>query len=190
MSVAHSPVPKRATLDDLARVEGKAELIAGRIVPMSPTGHYPSVVAGEIYSSLKEYARATGRGVAYTDGIGFAVPELTSGRESFSPDASYYVGPHPAKGMDFVPGAPNFAVEVRSKSDYGPAAEREYAAKRRDYFEAGTRVVWDVDLDGECVRKYVPDTPESPIVFGRGQEADAEPAAPGWRVTVDRLFDV
>jgi hypothetical protein len=38
------------------------------------------------------------------------------------------------------------AVEVRSEGDYGPAAEREMAAKRRDYFAAGTQVVWDVDV--------------------------------------------
>jgi hypothetical protein len=33
---------KRATLDDLYRTEGKAELIGGRIVPLMPTGHTPS----------------------------------------------------------------------------------------------------------------------------------------------------
>lgn len=117
-----------ATLGDLARVEGKAELIAG-----------------EIFLSLKAHTRATGRGVAYTDNIGFAVPELASGRESFSPDASYYVGPLPGDDMDFIPGPPTFAAEVRSKNDYGTAAEAAIAAKRADYFQAGTSVVWDVD---------------------------------------------
>ena len=34
-----------ATLDDLYRVEGKAELIAGRIVYLMPTGRKPSRVA-------------------------------------------------------------------------------------------------------------------------------------------------
>ena len=37
--------------------------------------------------------------VAYGDGIGYAIPELPSGRDSFSPDASYYVGPLPANAM-------------------------------------------------------------------------------------------
>jgi hypothetical protein len=35
-------------------------------------------------------------------------------------------------------------VEVRSEGDYGPRAEQELARKRADYFEAGTRAVWDV----------------------------------------------
>ena len=82
---------------------------------------------------------------SYTDSIGFAVPELPSGRESFSPDASYYFGPYPDNPMRFIEGAPTFAVEIRSENDYGPAAEIDMAAKRADYFLAGTLVVGDVD---------------------------------------------
>ena len=62
------------------------------------------------------------------------------------------------------------------------------AAKRADYFEAGTTVVWDVDPMSDLVRKYRADFPDQPIVFARGQEADAEPAVPGWRMAVDRIF--
>ena len=134
-----------ATLDDLYREEGKAELIAGRIIPLMATGRRPNRVAFRICRSLDDYAEATGRGEAYTDNMGFAVPPLSSGRESFSPDASYFVGPFPANVMRFLEGPPTFAVEVRSENDYGDAAEEAMAAKRADYFEAGTAVVWDVD---------------------------------------------
>src|SRR5439155_21266318 len=82
----------RATLDDLYREEGKAELIGGRIIRYMASGDLPSVVAGEIFVSLRWHAKTAGQGVAYPDGIGYAVPELPSGRESFSPDASYYIG--------------------------------------------------------------------------------------------------
>src|SRR5215470_6994595 len=99
---APSSPSRRATLDDLLKVEGKAELIGGSIVHYMPTGHLPNRVAGRIYRSLDDHAEATGRGVAYTDSMGFAVPELPLGRESFSPDASYYVGPIPANPMKFV----------------------------------------------------------------------------------------
>jgi len=177
-----------ATLDDLYRVEGKAELIAGRIVPLMPTGRKPSRVASRIFRSLDDYAETTGRGEAYTDNTGFAVRPLSSGRQSFSPDASYFLGPFPANDMRFLEGAPTFAVEVRSERDYGPLAEAEMAAKRADYFEAGTSVVWDVDPVDECVRKYQADSPDRPALFVRGQEADAEPAVPGWRMAVDQIF--
>jgi Uma2 family endonuclease len=122
--------------------------------------------------------------------MGFVVPMLASGRESFAPDASYHDGPPPANRMRFVPAAPRFAVEVRSENDYGPAAEADLAQKRADYFEAGTQIVWDVDPVAEAVRAYSGDAPDEPRVFVRGQVADAEPAVPGWRIAVDCVFDV
>ena len=81
-----------------------------------------------------------------------------------------------------------FAVEVRSENDHGAAAEAEMAAKRADYFEAGTAVVWDVDPVAGLIRKYRREAPGVPEAFGRGQQADAEPAVPGWRMHVDRIF--
>ena len=90
--------------------------------------------------------------------------------------------------MKFVEGAPTFAVEVRSEDDYGPAAEKEMAAKRADYFAAGTLVVGDVDLVGpDTIRAYQPATTE-PRIFRRGDLAEAEPAVPGWLFRVDELF--
>jgi Uma2 family endonuclease len=90
--------------------------------------------------------------------------------------------------MRFVPAAPTFAVEVRSENDYGPAAEAAMAAKRADYFEAGTLVVWDVDPEAEVIRCYRADAPDRPTEFRRGDVADAEPAVLGWRVAVDDVF--
>jgi Uma2 family endonuclease len=176
------------TIDDLYRVEGKAELIGGRIVHLNPTGRLPNLVAGRIYRSLAEHFEALGRGEAYTDNMGFAVRELTSRRQSFSPDVSCYYGPFAPNAMRFVEGTPPFAVEVRSEGDYDLFAEEEMAAKRADYFEAGTAVVWDVDPVAETVRIYRNLGPVLPDVVHRGDVADAEPAVPGWRVPVDRVF--
>lgn len=173
----------RATLADLARAEGKAELVAGRLVPLMPTGHRPNVIAGRIFRRLADHADTAG-GVAYTDNMGFAVPELSTGRESFSPDAAYYTGPPPAPPMRFVEGPPDFAVEVRSDNDYGPAAELEMAAERAEYFEGGTVVVWDVDPVAREVRRWRAGEAAA-AVFGPGTDADAEPAVPGWRLSVD-----
>jgi Uma2 family endonuclease len=178
-----------ATLDDLYRVEGKAELIAGRIVPSMASGDVPSRIAFEIAVSLRDFARTMAVGVAYPDGIGYAVnPPLSSGRQSFSPDASYYVGPHPANRMRFIDGPPTFAVEVRSEHDYGGVAEAEMEAKRADYFEAGTIVVWDVDPLAKAIACYREDASNPVAVYGLGQVAEAEPAVPGWRLLVDFLF--
>jgi Uma2 family endonuclease len=188
MSTLPQTTQTRATLADLAQISDKAELIGGKIVLMSPTGYRPGRVAAEIFISLYQHAEASGRGVALTDNVGFTVPELSSGRESFSPDAAFYVGPLPADEMDFVAGPPTLAVEVRSKKGYSRSAEVEMAAKRADYFEAGTLVVWDVDPKAKVVRAYRADAPGQPTTFGPGQVADAEPAVPGWRLAVDRIF--
>jgi Uma2 family endonuclease len=177
----------RATLDDLMRTEGKAELIGGKVVKLMPTGRLPNRIAGRIYRRLDDYAIAAGVGEAYTDNMGFAVPELPSGRESFSPDASYYSGPFGTNEMRYIDGPPTFAVEVRSENDYGDAAEAEMAAKRDDYLQAGTLVVWDVDPVSEEVRRYRPNE-SAPTVFVRGQVADAEPAVPGWTMSVNDVF--
>jgi Uma2 family endonuclease len=177
-----------ATLDDLYRVEGKAELIGGRIVRIMPTGHRPNMVAGRIFRSLAAHVDILGRGVAYTDNMGFAVAELSSGRQSFSPDVSYYSGPLPSNPMRFVDGPPNLAVEVRSEGDYTPSAEADIAAKRADYFEAGTQIVWDVDPIAETIHVYRVAAPGQPRRYSRGQEADAEPEVPGWRVALDWIF--
>jgi Uma2 family endonuclease len=185
-----SPATKtRATLDDLYKEEGKAELVNGRIETFMASGDLPTEIAFEIAVSLREYANRVGKGVAKTDGIAYAVPKLTSGRESFSPDASYYVGPRPANRMRFVEGAPTFAVEVRSENDYSAAAEKRMAAKRADYFEAGTLVVWDVDPKAQCIHVYTQTNSNRPETYGRGQIAQAEPAVPGWRLPVDQLFE-
>jgi Uma2 family endonuclease len=178
----------RATLNDLYRTPGKAELIGGRIVPLMATGHTPNRVAFRIARSLDDYAQQIRKGVAYTDNIGFAIPELPSGRESFSPDASYYDGPLPVNLMRFIEGPPKFAAEVRSENDYTLLAEADMADKRADYFAAGTQVVWDVDPLAACIHVYRASDPIHPTTFRRGEIAEAEPAVPGWRVAVDSIF--
>ncbi len=178
----------RATLEDLYDVEGKAELIDGRIVRFMGTGRRPSRIAARIFRSLDDYAEANHRGEAYHDGMTFGIPELTSGRESFMPDISYYFGPFPANDMRWIDGPPTFAVEVRSENDYGNAAEAEMASKRADYFEAGTLVVWDVDSEADLIHKYQLNDQTRSTTFVRGQVADAEPAVPGWQIAVDDVF--
>jgi Uma2 family endonuclease len=176
----------RATIEDLYAVPGKAELVDGRIVLMSPVGHLPGLASLAIAASLRAHRRRTRTGFAYADSVGFRV--RLPNRESFSPDAAWYTGE--PTGMKFLEGAPAFAAEVRSEHDYGPAAERDMAQKRADYFAAGTLVVWDVDLQSnDVVRVYRATDPRHPSIYRRGEVAEAEPAVPGWRMPVDDLFE-
>lgn len=173
-----------ATIEDLYKVEGKAELVNGEIVEMPLTGGLPHLSAFWISLSLEAYRKKTKKGHAIADSAAFIVN--LPHRKSFSPDAAFYIGP---VTMKFFQGAPVFAVEVRSEGDYGPRAERRMAQKRSDYFAAGTLVVWDVDLLGaDVVRVYRANNPETATTYRRGEIAEAEPAVPGWTMPVDDLF--
>ena len=65
----------KATIEDLYQFseDGKAELVHGELVEMSPTGDLPNRAAGAIYLSLRLYERSAGEGRAYTDNAGFRV---------------------------------------------------------------------------------------------------------------------
>jgi len=145
--------------------DGKAEIVNGGLLVMEPTGGLPSRSSGDIYVHLRSYEKETSTGYAFPDNTGFIVN--LPNRRSFSPDTSYFVGE--LQGGKFLEGAPIFAVEVRSESDYGPVAEQKMAAKRADYFAAGTQVVWDVDVlrdqvitsTEQMIRKIPPPTPKT-----------------------------
>jgi Uma2 family endonuclease len=177
-----------ATVDDLYRVpdNGKAEIVNGELVLMSPTGGVPGRAAGKIFISLHEYETRVGGVYAFPDNVGFIVN--LSNRRSFSPDAAFFTGE--LRGGLFLEGAPIFAVEVRSAEEYGPAAEVKMAEKRADYFAAGTLVVWDVDvLREKVIRVFRSNTPNQPTLYTNGDMAEAEPAVQGWTMPVNSLLE-
>jgi Uma2 family endonuclease len=180
-----APLGREATLEDLYSTEGKAELVDGRLILMSPSAPEHNNTAGAIYASLRMHRRMRGGGQPYIESVGFLAP---SGRV-LCPDAAWHPSPLPRK-KKVVDGFPAFAVEVRSEEDYGPAAERRMAAKRAAYFAEGTQVVWDVDgMRENVIRVYRADAPEHATVYRQGDVAEAEPAVPGWRFSVDEMFD-
>jgi Uma2 family endonuclease len=181
-------MPDDDTILDLYRVpdHGKAELVRGRLVLIPSTGAVPGRAAGRIYRSLDDHEKSIGGGYAFPDNVGFLV-DLPH-RRSFSLGGAFWVGELPSGGQ-LLEGAHIFAVEVRSKTDYGADAELLMAAKRTDYFAAGTLVVWDVDvLRNQEIRAYRASRPHQPDVFRRGQHADAEPALPRLVVSVEELL--
>ena len=173
-------------VEKLYRTEGKAEIINGEIVKFMSTGEQPGTAAANILVSLKLFQRKTKFGIAFGDNVGFLVN--LPNRKSFSPDASFFTGER--TGMKFLQGAPIFAVEVRSENDYGKKADEAIKQKRHDYFIAGTKVVWDVDLLSEnIIKSYTSENPNTPQIFKRGEIANAESALPNWIFEVDELFE-
>ncbi|HEX6909685.1 MAG TPA: hypothetical protein VF142_04810, partial [Longimicrobium sp.] len=67
MNVA--PLGREATLEDLWEFEGRAELIDGRIVEMSPNSFRPAQATHRIRLSLDAYAVVPGGGEAVSEGL-------------------------------------------------------------------------------------------------------------------------
>ena len=80
---------RAATIEDIHRIDGKAEIVGGELVLMSATGGLPGFAGGEIFASLRDYARRTRTGYALLDNVGFVV-DLPN-RRSFSPDVAFSV---------------------------------------------------------------------------------------------------
>lgn len=172
-------------IEQLYKIEGQAEIIDNEIIQMPLHGGLIGRACGAILSSIHDCSQDLS-GSVYTSTTGFLV-DLPH-RKSFCADASYYTGP--GSGMEFLPQAPDFAVEIRDECDYTPDAKGRLSAKRADYFAAGTQVVWDVDLLGDdVVRVYRADKPTEPTIYRKGDQAEAEPAVPGWTMPVDELFE-
>lgn len=180
------PLGRPATLRDLRRTRLKAEIVDAQLTVIGPSGGASATAAGNILFSLNLHRKGCGGGRALGSRVALIV-DLPH-RLAFCPDASWYTGD--AYGADFPRGAPAFAVEVRDAVDYDDQAERRMAAKRADYFAAGTQVVWDVDVLREgVIRVFRADDPEHPTVFRGDEVAEAGPAVPGWRFPVHELFD-
>jgi Uma2 family endonuclease len=78
--------------------------------------------------------------------------------------------------------APDLAVEVLSKSNT-PA---EMARKRREYFHAGTRLVWEFNADSKTVAVFT--QPEQSVTLNADQTLSGDPVLPGLTISLTELF--
>ena len=181
-------MPNRSLVEELSRVDGKAEIIHGQIVHLPMAGCWPGIACGEILYSLHGYAKVTKYGCSFGSRAGFLV-DLPH-RKSFCPDTGYYIRPTCGNGILRGCACLRGGKSVMRKI-MAPLLNARWPAKRADYFAAGTLVVWDVDLLSDAVVRIFRDgDPDHPaIIYRRGQTAEAEPAVPAWTMLVDDLFD-
>jgi Uma2 family endonuclease len=77
---------------------------------------------------------------------------------------------------------PDLAVELLSASNTPGEMER----KRREYFDAGVRLVWCVDIKTRTVAVYT--SPGNPQVFSEQQVLDGADVLPGFTLPLGPLF--
>jgi Uma2 family endonuclease len=181
------PVPGTATEADVIRhVDGDnkrlVELIDGTLVEKT-MGAYEARVGGLIVHFIEGFLEAHDFGISFgADATLRILP-----RQVRLPDVSFVSWTKlpnrelPAESV--APLVPDLAIEVLSESN----TRREMERKRRDYFTAGVRRVWQVDPDTRSAEVFT--APEQSTPIGPNGELDGEDILPGFRLSLAHLFD-
>ena len=154
--ILQDPQPGTATIDDAVRLNHqgrKCELVDGILVEKA-MGWQKSLIAAVLIEMLGGFARTMNLGVVVgADGFIELFPSLVRAPDVafFSwkrlPDNRIPTAPIPAI-------VPDLAIEVLSLGN----TRSEMARKMREYFHAGVRQVWMVDLRERTVAVYTSTT--------------------------------
>lgn len=183
--VRADPLPGTATERDLIAVNEHTnrlfELVNGVLVEKA-MGLAESFLMCELVSLLRSYLHEHPLGfLAGADGPLRLMPGLVR-----LPDVSFISwGRVPGRKIPLEPVAdlvPDLAIEILSKSN----TKREMARKRREYFFAGTRLVWMVDKDKRIVEVFT--APDQSAIFTEEQTLDGGDVLPGFSLPVRQIF--
>ena len=179
------PTPGTATGADLValnvRRRGIFELVAGVLVA-KPTGKLESLLAGSIIALLRAFVIPRNLGI-------ITAPDalMRLGPDTYRVPAIAFIawaripaGPVTEESLAAV--VPDLAIEVLSPSH----TRSEMARKRREYFAAGVRLVWEVDPRTRTVAIYDPHG--SPTLLDVTMNLDGANVLPGFRLPVANLF--
>jgi Uma2 family endonuclease len=159
------------------------ELVAGKVVFMSPAGYEHGDVAGTIAGLLFAYARGKRLGRTLTAEAGFL---LTRNPDTVRAPDVMFVAEGRAPKMNrqrFLETPPDLAVEVISPTD----AFSDVTAKAEEYVAAGVRMVWVVDP--QTRRAYV-FRPGQPVrSFSEKESLPGEDVLPGFELPLSELFE-
>jgi len=158
------------------------DLIRGVVVEMSRPSRIHGVVSNNIAFAVTTWARNGQPGYIATGDAGVILgkkPDTVVG-----PDVAYYTD---ATTPDEVPEkwgdvAPVLAVEVQSPNDRPGAINR----KVREYLDAGTLVVWQIDPDERTVTIHKPT--QAFIILKATDTLSGDPELPGFSVLVGEFF--
>lgn len=183
--IRFQPFPGTATLQDVIDIwtrEGRiCELVAGVLLE-KPMGDNESQLAVFIAELLNSFVRKRNLGVCSGEaGTKQIKPNLIR-----IPDVSF-------TSWDRIPGrkrskkpvprlVPNLAIEILSTGN----TPGEMKAKRKDYFEAGVELVWEIDPKRRRVKVYRSLTDVR--VLTEDDRLDGEHVLPGFELPLAELF--
>ena len=181
------PAPGFATEADVIRLEAQAnkrlcELIDGVLVEKA-MGFRESVIAQELGTDIVIYLRRNNIGTT----AGEQGMMRLSLRRVRMPDLSFVSWdqfPNREVPETPIPSIyPDLAVEVLSISNT-PAEMRN---KREDYFNAGTRLVWEIDPRAETVRVFT--GIDDSTLLTTADTLDGADVLPGFQVSIREMFE-
>ena len=179
------PLPGQATEADVVAIEAHedrlCELIDGVLVE-KPMGYRESLLAVAIAAALRAFVVPHKLGLVTGEA---GMVKLSPGLVRI-PDVAYVSrqrlpgGRVPSEPIPRL--VPDLAIEVLSESN----TAAEMARKRREYFEAGVRLVWLVDLDARTVTVFT--GPDESSTLDQNQVLDGGDVLPGFTLPLAGLF--
>jgi Uma2 family endonuclease len=175
------------TADELERQpqdDYRYELVAGRVIRMSPVGGEHGILVGQLIYLFKRHVEDRGLGGLVGPEIGFKLaanpdtvraPDVAFVREDRLPSR---------RPRGFLKGPPDLAVEVVSPDDT-PA---EVRAKVEEYLDHGVPVVVVVDPDPQAVTIYRRLTPPLTLA-GRDDVLDLGDVVADFRCSLREIFE-
>lgn len=180
------PIPGTATVNDVLEIEAREkrlfELIDGVLVE-KPMGIRESILASKLIAVLMTFVEPRKLGAIAGEA---GMMQLRAALVRM-PDVAFISWDRfPERRVPSEPApliAPNLAVEILSPSN----TKREMARKLREYFDAGTQLVWYVDPEPRTVSVYIsPDAPK--VVLTQDATLDGGGVLPGFTLALRELF--
>jgi Uma2 family endonuclease len=183
--VRMDPPPGTATLRDLVRLrkkDGRIYELVDRTLVAKPVAYTESNIALLIATALQNYLASNDLGMLTGEqGLMRLMPGLARGPDVAFVNWAQHPGRHAPR--EAVPAVyPDLAVEVLSRGN----TRGEMARKRKEYFLAGTRLVWQVNPRTRTVEVYT-----APDVFATLSESDSLDGGdvlPGFTLPVRAIF--
>lgn len=174
------------TAEELARTPalGRCELVEGRIVRMSPTGHRHGGVEARIGKILANFVDPRKIGRVLVGEVGVYTrrnPDTVRGADVLYISKERFQ--RASKDKAFLDAAPELVVEVLSPDDR-PA---ELARKLSEYFAVGVLLVWVADPESRSVRAYR--SPSDVRELGEEETLTGDEALPGFEAPVAQFFE-
>jgi Uma2 family endonuclease len=182
-----TPATLPMTADDLWRMADdglRHELIQGELTMMAPAGGGHGEVVFTVGLLLGTHVRANRLGKVVAAETGFIIardPDTVR-----APDVAFIAKQHvPAGGLpaNFIPFAPDIAVEVLSPSD----SQLDVEEKIEQWIQAGTAMVWVVNPRSKAVTVHM--RGRDPRVLRENDLLGGEDVCPGFSVRVGELFE-